>query len=374
MNNVVALIDLHNTTNLGELTKNRPIASTTFLGRYAFIDFTLSNISNSGIDEIGILVQDHSRSIIKHLGGKNTYLRNPKTGFQSIFLNERGLLNPEFNTDINNILENDWFLYDNAVKYIIVCPVHYLMHIDYNEVMKEHIQSNRRVSAVVTAVTNADDPSLFRAEKCTVDPIGDIQKFEVNEGTNKNATICLQTYVFNVDFLREILAKSNSISAMFNINDLVQYLGTYIEKINAIEFKGYFRRLASLNDYYNTSMEYLNCGDDFLHNLFIEDWPIYTLTHNSRPVLYGEKAEVESSLVANGCTVDGTVKNSILSRDVVIEEGATVEDSIIFTNTHIGKGVHLKNCVVDKHCIFKIKREVFGTKEKPIYIPQGEHI
>ena len=120
MNNVVALIDLHNTTNLGELTKNRPIASTTFLGRYAFIDFTLSNISNSGIDEIGILVQDHSRSIIKHLGGKNTYLRNPKTGFQSIFLNERGLLNPEFNTDINNILENDWFLYDNAVKYIIV--------------------------------------------------------------------------------------------------------------------------------------------------------------------------------------------------------------------------------------------------------------
>ena len=87
MNNVVALINLHGNANLGLLTKQRPIASTTLLGRYAFIDFALSNLTNSGIDEIGILIQDHSRSIIKHLGGKNTYLKNPKTGFQNLFLN-----------------------------------------------------------------------------------------------------------------------------------------------------------------------------------------------------------------------------------------------------------------------------------------------
>lgn len=374
MNNVVALVNLHSQVNLGLLTKNRPMASTTFLGRYASIDFALSNLTNSGIDEIGILIQDHSRSIIKHLGGKNTYLKNPKTGFQNLFLNEKGLLNPQLNTDIHNIKENDWFLYDKNVKYVIICPVHFLGNVDYNEVMNEHIKSNRQMSCLVANVSNADDPSLYRAIKCTVDPIGDIQKFEINEGRIKKATICLETYVFNADYLREMLKKADDISELFSINDLVNYLSTYIEKVNAIEYKNEFKRLASLNDYYNVTMECIDSYKKMDNILFPKDWPIYTLTHDTRPVLYGEKCKVSDSLIANGCTIDGTVKHSVLSRDVVIEEGAIVEDSILFTNTIVKKGVHIKNCVVDKHCVFENKKEVGGTKNEPLYIPQGARI
>lgn len=376
MNNVIALIDLHNTTDLGLLSKNRPIASTTFLGRYAFIDFTLSNLSNSGIDSIGILVQDHSRSIIKHFGGgKNTYLRNPKTGWQNIFINEKGLLNAAFNTDINNILENDWFLYDNNLKYIFICPVHYLMHIDYGEVLKAHIASNRQVSVVVSDVTNADDPGLLHCDKVTVDPLSDVQKFAVNDGKEKKACVSLQTYIFNCDFLREVLAKANSISLMFNINDLVKYLSSYLEKVHAIKFNGYFRRLNSLETYYNVSMETLNNGNGgLISNLFEKNWSIYTLSHNSRPVLYGEKCDVVNSSIANGCTINGIVHHSILSRNVIIDEGAVVEDSIIFTNTHIKKGVHLKNVIVDKHCVLEINKDVHGEDGKLLYVPQGAHI
>ncbi len=374
MNNVVALINLHGNANLGLLTKQRPIASTTFLGRYAFIDFALSNLTNSGIDEIGILIQDHSRSIIKHLGGKNTYLKNPKTGFQNLFLNERGLLNPQLNTDIHNIKENDWFLYDTNVKYVLICPVNYLGYIDYNEVIEEHIKSNRQMSCIVANVNNADDQSLYRAIKCTVDPIGDVQKFETNDGRNKKATICLETYIFNADYLKEMLRKADDISELFTINELVKYLSTYIEKVNAIEFKGVFRRIASLSDYFNISMACIDNQDKIEDILFPKDWPVYTLTHDTRPVLYGEKCDVKESLIANGCTINGTVKHSVLSRDVVIEEGAIVENSVLFTNTVVKKGVHLKNCVVDKHCVFENKKEVSGTKDEPLYIPQGARI
>ena len=108
--------------------------------------------------------------------------------------------------------------------------------------------------------------------------------------------------------------------------------------------------------------------------LFPKDWPVYTLTHDTRPVLYGEKCDVKESLIANGCTINGTVKHSVLSRDVVIEEGAIVENSVLFTNTVVKKGVHLKNCVVDKHCVFENKKEVSGTKDEPLYIPQGARI
>jgi len=79
-------------------------------------------------------------------------------------------------------------------------------------------------------------------------------------------------------------------------------------------------------------------------------------------------------LIANGCTINGTVHHSILSRDVVIDEGAIVEDSIIFTNTHVKTGVHLKNVVVDKHCVFEFKKDVGYSDGEPLYIPQGAHI
>lgn len=374
MNNVIALINLHNTTELGELTKNRPIASTTFLGRYAFVDFILSNLTNSGIDQFGILIKDHSRSIIKHLGGSNTFLHNTKTGFLSFFLNEKGLTNQTFNTDINNILQNDWFMYDTNVKYIIVCPCQYLLNLDYSEFIQEHIKSNRQVSMLVSDIKNADDEQYLNASKVVVDALGDVQKFETNHGKTKEATINLETYVFNIDFFREVLNKAPKISEMFQINDLLEYLGGYIEKINAVRYKGFVRRIASLNSYYKISMEFLKNSTKTLDTLFKEDWPIFTLTHNSRPVLYGENAKVSSSLIANGCKINGTVKNSILSRNVIIEEGAVVEDCIIFTDTKVSKGIHLKNCVIDKHCRFKVKEKIEGDKNAPIYIPQGAQI
>lgn len=370
MNNVVALVNLHNNKGLGLLTNNRPFASTTFLGRYAFIDFALSNITNSGIDQICIMIKDKSRSVIKHLGGNKIYLRNSKTGYNSLFINEKGLLNPEFNTDINNIKENDWFLYDKNVEYVIVVPVHYLINIDYNEVIKEHKKSNRRLSVLSAEITDCSNKSYSKTRQFVVDQLGDIQKVARLNGKEKKANISLQTYVFNKDLLKEMMLNAENISEVYNINDLVAYYATYKEKVHVINFKGEYRRLISLKDYYDTSMYFLNSEDAF-NKLFKPDWPIYTTTHSTRPVLYGKKSDVKNSLIANGCKINGTVKNSILSRNVVIEEGAKVIDSIIFTNTVIKKGVTIKNAVVDKHCVLENKKNIEGTKDDPLYIHQG---
>lgn len=370
MNNVVALLNLHNDRGLGLLTENRPLGSTPFLGRYALMDFALSNITNSGIDQIGILIKDHSRSIIKHLGGDSVYLRNPKTGFEQFFLNEKGLLNPDFNTDIHNIMENDWFLFDKNVEYVIVVPVHYLIDVDYNEVIKEHKASNRRLSILTAEISDCKKETYSKTRSFTIDALGDIQKVSRINGKENKATISLQTYIFNKDLLKEMIMNSDSLSEIYNLNDLVAHYALYKEKVHAINFKGRFRRLVSLKDYYDTSMFFLNDEEEF-NNLFKDNWPIYTQSKSSRPVLYGKNCEVSNSLISNGCKINGTVKNSILSRKVKVEEGAVVEDCIIFTNTTIKKGVKLKNCVIDKHCIFENKKVVKGSKEKPLYIHQG---
>lgn len=372
MKNVIALVDLHNTENLGVLTKSRPMASTTFLGRYTFIDFALSNLTNSGIDNIGILVKDHSRSIIKHLGSDATYLKNPKTGFQSIFINEYGLTNPPFNTDINNIKENDWFLYDKNAKYIVVVPVAFVCKVDFNEVIEEHIKSNKVISVLYKHVDNAKT-NFIGCDKITIDALGNIQKFSSNNGINDDEYISMETYIFNTDYLRELLNKISDISSMFTLKDLIHFICNYKEKIHAIEYKGYCRYFNSLKDYYDFSFEFVD-NKEVVDDFFKDDWIYYTTTHNSTPVLYGEKADVSDSLLANGCQINGTVKHSILSRNVKIEEGASVEDCIIFTDSVIKSGIHLKHVIVDKHCHIKNKDEVIGTESDPIYIPQGANI
>ena len=108
--------------------------------------------------------------------------------------------------------------------------------------------------------------------------------------------------------------------------------------------------------------------------LFKPEWPIYTTTHNTPPALYGDRAIVSNSFIANGCVIKGKVKNSILSRDVVVEEGAIVENCIIFTHTEIGPNVKLRYVVTDKYSeVFEVKK-IQREKDDILYIGKGERV
>ena len=66
-----------------------------------------------------------------------------------------------------------------------------------------------------------------------------------------------------------------------------------------------------------------------------------TRTRNdSCPTQYFEGSKVTSSVVSNGCLIEGTVENSIIGRGCVIKSGAIVKNCIISADVVIGKGVH----------------------------------
>lgn len=371
MNDVVALIDLYSKCGLDLLTKDRPLASTTFLGRYAFIDFSLSNLSNSGIDNIGILVKDHPNSINKHILNPNAYLSNPKTGFLSLFINEKGILNPAFNTDLNNIKENDYFLYDDKTQYVVITDPSFIKKVDYRTILEEHKNSGRLVSLVYTHVE--DGTEFHNASKFVIDSLGDIQKTYISNEA-KEADVSLNTLIINKAFLKELLELSNTISVSYSISELLEYCGRFVTKIHAIKFDGFVRHVSSLSSYFTTSMEFVKNPEIFSYFLMDPEWSFYTTTHNSRPVIYGPHSKVTSSIVANGATINGVVKNSIISRDVTIEEGAVVENCILFTHSVVKAGVHLKNVVCDKRVVFKSKNLVEGSEEHPLYFPRGVNV
>lgn len=376
MKNVVALVNLHTSPSCGLLTETRPLASTTVLGRYAFIDFTLSNLTNSGIDDIGILIKDHFRSIIKHMRSDNKYLKNSKTGYLNYMINEKGIHNPFYNTDLNTIAQNDYFLYEPDCKYVIVCPVGIVYKVDYASIIYEHIKSGKNFSVVYSKVSNAGQ-DFFGLNKITVNALGNVQKIDKVDPKDKEALVGLKTYIFNSHALREALKRVSSLSNVFTIDDLIIYIQKFGDvDVHAIEFKGNVSYVDSLEKYYNISMRYKDLLTDTRtgNEPFNEEWKIFTTTHDTRPVYYGENSDIKDSVVANGCSIYGTVKNSILARNVTVEEGAVVENSIIFSDSVVKKGVHLDHVVADKLTTFGTKQEVKGEKDAIIYIPQGESI
>ena len=87
-------------------------------------------------------------------------------------------------------------------------------------------------------------------------------------------------------------------------------------KVVGEKFDGYVVPILSYEHYVRHSFELLDY--EKRQKLFVEGWPIYTTTHNTPPALYGDRAVVSNSFIANGCVIKGKVKNSILSRDVVV--------------------------------------------------------
>lgn len=374
MKNTVALINLYSTPEFGLLTEKRPAASTTFLGRYTFIDFALSNLTNSGVDNVGIMIKNYSRSIIKHIRSDNAYLKNPKTGFFQWMIHEEGFHNPFLNTDINNLRANDYFLYDKDSKYVLFVPVGFVMKVDYRKVVEEHIKSNKKVSVLYSEVENAGKDYLG-LNKITINALGNVQKVDKVDPKDKTVFISLRTYIFDKDYLKECLDLVKNISNVYNMADLMTYIQRYSNyEIHGIKFDGALTYVNSLEKYYEATMKLKDNLENLNEDYFSEDWKIYTRTHDTRPVLYGPNCDVVDSVVANGCSVYGKVKNSVLARNVVVEEGATVEDSIIFSDCVIKSGVHLKRVVSDKLCVFAYKNEVCGAKNEIIYVPQGEKI
>ena len=139
--------------------------------------------------------------------------------------------------------------------------------------------------------------------------------------------------------------------------------------IRGYRFDGYIVPILTIQGYVDNSFALLNYENR--QQLFFPEWPIYTTSHNTPPALYKENAVVKNSFVANGSVIDGKVENSILSRDVVIEKGAEVKNCIIFTHSQVGSGVKMRYVIADKNSSSRKYKNLKGTKDEIIIIPEG---
>ena len=368
-NDVIGLVDFHNAPSLGELTANRSLGSTSFLGRYAFCDFALSNYCNSEIANVGLLIRDHERSVLKHLGNMNAWVTNTKIGKETIMYNERGILNPTFNTDINNIRENDWVLYDSSAAYIVFQSSHIVANVDLRPILNEHIERKEKITVVYKSIPDASQEFLSSAT-CTVDEKGYVTSIGRNKHQAAPAKVSMEIWIINRTVLADIIKRHATVSELYGMKEMLAYLiqnGIY--KVHSYEFKGYARCFDSFEHYCDYCFELLD--PKVAAMLFAPEWPHYTLTHDTPPALYGEKSSVSNSFVSNGAVIEGEVSDSVISRHVKIGKGSVIKHCILFSNVSIGENCVIENALIDKYSIITKDHKVVSPEGEMHYLKQG---
>ena len=365
MAKIVGYVNLYDSPSLGGLSKNRTPASTSFVGRYALIDIALSNFANANINDINILVKDNFRSVAKHCGSLKNWASNTKIGKQNYLINEKGLANPDFNSDLNALRENDWVLFDTNADYIVIQPAHILTRIDISDFVRAHQKSGAAITMAYTKIKDGDKAFLTST---ILGLDGDKVVSSINnDGSKKEVNVSLRTYVFSRECFERMLRHKDYRKALSLRALLSHIVNEHSEDVRGYEYEGYARCFDSLEHFVEYSFELFD--PKIAKSLFAKGGVAYTISRNTPPASYGEHADVKESFIANGVQVDGKVEHSILSRYVKVEEGASIKNSIILTRCVIKKGAVIENAVIDKYST--ISGVVKGSESKILFVEQG---
>lgn len=354
----------------------RPIGAFSFLGRYRVIDFPISNMSNSGIEYIQIYANKQPRSLVEHIGTGRHYNINSKRGDLHMLFSETNIANPIYDTDIAAYINNMQYIERAHQEYVIIAPSYMVYTEDYDELLETHIKSEADITMLYHAVDNAKDKFL-NCYTLNLNKQKGVLSLEKNRGTAKNKNIFMDTYVMKKDLFIQLIEDAHKVSSMYTLPQIINMKCTApddSEKLNilGVAHRGYFASITDFKSYYDANLSLIDAKTR--NTLFDEEWPIYTRTNDSCPTHYFEGASVKTSIVSNGCTIEGEIENSIIGRACVIKKGAVIKNSIILPGAVIGENVHIENQVVDKYAKVTHVKEIIGDPENPGYIKREDRI
>ena len=351
------------------LHEYRPLGAFSFLGRYRVVDFPISNFSNSGVQNVQVYVRMKPRSLVEHVGTGRHYNINSKTGRLHLLFAEDGM-ESLYSNDISAFIDNMEVITAMTQDYVIVAPSYMIYKQDYDALLKQHKDSGADISLLYHQTDEAKEKFLT-CQTLEMNKQKGVTAIIPNRGSAKNKAIFMDTYVMKKDLFIDLVEKTHATSALYDLRDCINMACADYD-VRGIAHKGYFASITDFKSYYDANMSLIDIAN--ARTLFTEEWPIYTRTNDSAPAQHFEGASVKSSVVSNGCLIEGTVEGSILGRACVVEKGAVVKNCVILPDVKIGKDVVIENVVVDKHVSITHAKDIKGTPDNPGYIKRGDKI
>lgn len=369
MQDIMGIINLSEKEDeIKELTYSRPVATVPIAGRYRVVDFVLSNMVNAGIENVSIFTQGKCRSLMEHLGTGREWDLNRK--IDGLFV-----LNPVINIsdsmmpkgDIKNFKDHTDYIKNSRQNYVILTRSNMICNINYSDAFKYHKESGVDITIIYKKIEDENTKFLY-CDTLNLNQSGNVISIGKNVGNKNSYNISMEMYIMKKNLLLEIIQNSIAMGNFLYLKDAIHHNINNL-RVNSYSFNGYLSCINSTENYYKTNMELLDV--DISKELFYQNGYIYTKITDEPPTKYTDSSSVENSFIANGCIIEGSVKNSIIGRGVKIEKGAVVKNCVIMQKSIIEENTALKHVVIDKNVRISKNKILCGDIKRPLVIQKN---
>lgn len=368
-NNVMGVVFSNlNEQLLPQLTNSRSMASVPFGGRYRLIDFALSNLVNAGIGKVGVITKENYQSLMDHIGSAKSWDLDRKNGGLYILPPYgRNNYSGMYRGKIDALLGIYQFLENSQEQYIVLYDANSVMNIDIGKMVDQHIKSEADMTIAYKNGRMPIDPNVMALEFS-----GDrVSRVIVPETEYPDCNYSLGVIVVSRTLLMSFVSSASAENKYHFARDIIM---PHVQNlvIRGYEFSGFSAVMDSAQTYVSANMSLFD--KSVRNDLFNRSRPIYTKVKDAMPTRYGVSSKVNNCLIADGCVIEGTVKNSILFRGVKVEKGATLENCIVMQGSQIGSNASLKYVTIDKGATINGNRELYGAPSYYIFIQKGANV
>jgi glucose-1-phosphate adenylyltransferase len=352
---------------LKDLTAHRCKPATPFGGKFRIIDFVLSNCVNSGIRQISILTQYKAQSLIQHVQRGWSYLRGEFGEFVETIPAQQQMGPMWYRGTADAVHQNIELILSHRPKHVLVLAGDHIYKMDYGPMIAYHVEKGADITVGVVEVPTSDSihfgvltaTEWNRVTKFSEKP----QVPDTLPGRPDAILASMGIYVFNTRLLEKMLAEdfADDTSAHdFGKDILPKAIGGNLQ-VFAYPFQdvktraqSYWRDVGTIDAYYDASLELVHVKPEL--NIYDQDWPIWTYQVQQPPAKFildeeGRRGVAINSMVSGGCIISGAVvRESLLFSDVRIDEGSSIQSSVILPHVEIGRGCVVRGAILDEGC------------------------
>jgi glucose-1-phosphate adenylyltransferase len=350
-------------TRLSPLTAERSKPAVPFGGRYRIVDFALSNLVNSGIYSIYVLVQYKSQSLIEHI--REAWVLGPTIPSHFITVVPPQMREgPEwFQGTADAVYQNLALIEANRPDVVAVFGADHVYRMDLRQMVDFHLGRDADVTVAALPVPR-EQATAFGVIDC--DAGGRIRQFVEKPPSppamptdSTRAYASMGNYLFRTSTLIDALIDGrDQHSTDFGRHILPRLIDT--ERVFAYDFgdnacpglqpheeANYWRDVGTIDAYFESTMDTL--GTDPRFDLWNPAWPIRSSNYQGPPASLG-CGRIESSDIGAGVLIrDATIRNSVIRSEVRIGRDVVIEDSIVLDSCTIGDGVRIRRAIIDRH-------------------------
>ncbi len=344
------------------LTAFRSKPAVPFGGRYRIVDFVLSNMINSHIYSIYLLVQYKSQSLIEHMRQNWVLSAIIKDHFVTVVPPQMHMGPEWFQGTADAVFQNINLIRQHNPRLVIVFGADHIYRMDVRQMIDFHLKKDASVSVA------ARPAPLEQASAFGVIQTDSEKRIIGFQEKPKNPTpipddpsrtyVSMGNYIFNTNVLLDALSKAQRkkqhdfgahvIPALVDTKKVFAYNfeTNIVPGTVDYEEKGYWRDVGTISSFFEAHMDMLSDSPIFqLENTL---WPIHPTSYEGSAVKI-LRGNIRDSIIAEGTVIHGAkIRNSIIRSGVVIENDVSVEDCIIMDHAVLRKGCSLRKVIVDK--------------------------